>query len=159
MPFDDPTIPRAAFTSPFSKYVYLKVPFGLAKAPAYFEELMNKVLKDLPFAIASLDDIIIYSKTTEEHLTHLQQVFHKLQDAKLSMKLSKCNFFAKEIQCLGLLMSATDIKPLPSKTEAFKIMKPPRNTKQVWAFLSLMGFYSKFIKRFAHTAKLLTTLT
>ena len=91
-------IPKTAFTSPFGKCEYLKVPFGLAQAPVYFQELMNKVWKGFPFTIAYLDDIIIYSKTAEEHLDHLQQVFHKLHDAELSMKLSKCHFFAKEIQ-------------------------------------------------------------
>ena len=65
-------IPKTAFTSPFSKYEYLKVPFGLAQAPAYFQKLINKVLKDLPLAIAYLDDIIIFSNTAEEHLKHLQ---------------------------------------------------------------------------------------
>ena len=87
-------------------------------------ELMNKVLKDLPFTIAYLDDIIIYSKTAEEHLDHLQQFFYKLHDAELSMKLSKCHFFAKEIQYLGHVLSTIGIKPLPSKTAAIKLMKP-----------------------------------
>ena len=59
---------------------------------------MNKVLKDLPFAIAYLDGFIIYSKSAKEHLDHLQQAFHKLCNAELTMKLSKCHFFAKEIQ-------------------------------------------------------------
>ena len=79
---------------------------------------MNKVFKDLPFAIAYLDDIIICSKTVKEHFDHLQQVFHKLCDAELTMKLSRCHFFAKEIQYLGHVFSRTGIKPLPSKTAA-----------------------------------------
>ena len=72
----------------------------MAQAPAYLQELMNKVLKDLPLTIVYLDDIIIYGKTAEEHLDHLQQVFNKLHNAKLSMKLSKWHFFAKGIQYL-----------------------------------------------------------
>ena len=87
---------------------------------------MNKVLKDLPFAITYLDDIIVYSPTAEEHLGHLQQVFHKLCDAELTMKLSKCHFFTKEIQYLGHALNTTGIKPLPSKTTAIKIMNPPK---------------------------------
>ena len=75
--------------SPFGRYEYLKVPFGLAQTPAYFQELMNKVVKDLLFPTAYLADITIYSKATEEHLKHLQQVFHKLWDTKLLMKLSQ----------------------------------------------------------------------
>ena len=85
---------------------------------------MNKVLKDLLFAIAYLDDIIIYRKTADEYLDHLQQVFHKFCNAELSMKLSKCHFFVKEIQYLGHVLSTTHIKPLPSKTAATKLMKP-----------------------------------
>ena len=68
------TIYKAAFTSPFGKYKYLKIPFGLAQVPADLQGLMNKVLQDLPFAISYLDDIIIYGKTAEEHLDNLQQV-------------------------------------------------------------------------------------
>ena len=83
IPLNEHSIPKSAFTSPFGKYEYLNFPFRLAQAPAYFQELMNKVLKDLPFAIAYLDGIIIYSKTAKEHLDHFQQVFHKHCDAEL----------------------------------------------------------------------------
>ena len=89
---------------------------------------MNKVLKDLPFTTAYLDEIIIYSKTTEDHL---QQVFHKLQNAKLSMKLSKCYFFAKVIQYLCHILIARGIKHLPLKMQAIRMMQPLKNTKQV----------------------------
>ena len=78
------TIPKAAFTPPFGKDEYQKVPFGLAQVLAYSQVLMTKVLKDLPFAIAYLDNINIYSKTAKEHLNHLQHVFHKLHDAGLA---------------------------------------------------------------------------
>ena len=105
---------------------------------------MNKVLKDLPFAIAYLDDIIIYSKTAKEHLDQLQWVFHKLCNAELTLKLSKCHFFAKEIQYLCHVLSSTGIKLLPSKTVAIKLMSPSKNAKQVKAFLVLVGYYCKF---------------
>ena len=150
IPIDEDFMPKTAFTYSFGKYEYLKVPFGFAQAPVYFHKLMNKVLKGLPFTIAYLDDIIIYSKTAQEHLDHLQQVFHKLHDAKLSMKLSKCHFFAKEIQYLGHVLSTTGMQSLPSKMAANKLMKPPKNAKQVRAFLG------QFIKNFAEIAKCLS---
>ena len=153
------SIPKMAFTSPFGKYEYVKVPFGLAQAPAYFQELMTGVLKDLPFVMAYLDDIIIYSSTPEEHLEHIRTVFEKLCDAKLSMKLSKCHFFAKEMQYLRHILGKEGIKPVPAKTEAIKIMHPPVNLKQVHAFLGLVGYYRKFIRNFAKIAKPLTMLT
>ena len=153
------SIPKTAFTSPFGKYEYVKVPFGLAQAPVYFQELMTGVLKDLPFAMAYLDDIIIYSSTPEEHLQHIKTVFEKLCHAKLSMKLSKYHFFTKEIQYLGHILGMEEIRPLPAKTEAIKAMHPPVNPKQVRAFLGLVRYYRKFIKNFAKIAKPLTMLT
>ena len=153
------SIPKTVFTSPFGKYEYVKVPFGLAQAPAYFQELMSGVLKDLPFTMAYLDDIIICSSTPEEHLQHIKTVFEKLRHAKLSMKLSKCHFFAKEIQYLGHILGVEGIKPVQAKTEAIKAMHPPVNPKQVCAFLRLLGYYRKFIKNFAKIAKPLTMLT
>ena len=119
---------------------------------------MTGVLKDLPFAMAYLDDIIIYSSTPEEHLQHIKTVFEKLHHAKLSMKLSKCHFFAKEIQYLGHILGVEGIRPVPAKTEAIKAMHPPVNPKQVRAFLRLVGYYRKFIKNFAKIAKPLTML-
>ena len=153
------SIPKTAFTSPFGKYEYVKVPFGLAQAPAYFQELMMGVLKDLPFAMAYLDNIIIYSSTPEEHLQYIKTVFEKLCHAKLSMKLSKCHFFTKEIQYLGHILGMEGIRPVPAKTEAIKAMHPPVNPKQVHGFLRLVGYYRKFNKNFAKLAKPLTVLT
>ena len=120
---------------------------------------MTGILKDFPFAIAYLDDIIIFSKTPQEHLSHICMVFEKLRTANLSMKKSKCNFFSKEIQYLCHILSATGIQPLPSKTNAIQHMKPPTMPKQVRAFLGLVGYYRKFINRSAKIAKLLTFLT
>ena len=76
---------------------------------------MTGVLKDFSFAITYLDDIIIFSRTADEHLNHIKQVFEKLQNAHLLMKLSKCDFFTKEIQYLRHILSTTGIRPLPLK--------------------------------------------
>ena len=92
--------------------MYLTVPFILAQAPAYFQEHMNKLLKDLPVTITYLDDIIVYSNTTKDHL---KQVFYKLQNEKLFMKLRKCHIFTKEIQYLDQILSAIGIKLLSKK--------------------------------------------
>ena len=92
---------------------------------------MTGILKDFDFAIAYLDDIIIFSRTAEEHLSHIKQILEKLQAAKLSIKLSKCHFFTKEIQYLGNILSTKGIKPLSSKTQAIQHMHPPKTPKQV----------------------------
>ena len=70
--------PKRRSTPPFSKYEYAKIPFGLAQVSAYFQDLMTRILKDFDFAIAYLDDIIIFSRMVEEHLSHIRQGFEKL---------------------------------------------------------------------------------
>ena len=157
IPLDKSSIPKTAFNSSFGKYEYVKVPFRLAQAPIYFQELMTGILKDFNFAIAYLDNIIIFSKTPEEHLSHIRMVFEKLCSAKLSKKLSKCHFFSKEIQNLGHILSTKGIQPLSSKTQVIQQMQPPTTPTQVQAFLSLVGYYRKFIKGFAKIAKPLNT--
>ena len=122
IPLDKSSILKTAFNSPYRKYEYVKVPFGLAQAPAYFQEKMTGILKDFNFTIAYLDDIKIFSKTPEEHLTHIRRVFEKLHSTNLSMKLSKCHFFSKEIQYLGHILSTKGIHPLPLKTQAIQPM-------------------------------------
>ena len=159
IPLDNPSIPKTAFNSPFGKYEYVKVPFGLAQASAYFQELMTGILKDFNFAIAYLDDVIIFSKTPQEHILHIRMIFEKLKSANLSMRKSKCSFFSKEIQYLGHILTTTGIRPLPAKTHAIHHMQPPTTPKQVIAFLGLVGYYRKFIKGFAKIAKPLTLLT
>ena len=159
IPLDNSSIPKTAFNSPFGKFEYVKVPFGLAQSPAYLQELMSGILKDFPFTIAYLDNIIIFSKTPQEHLSHICMVLEKLRPANLSMKKSKCSFFSKEIQYLGHILSATGIQPLPSKTHAIQNMKPPTTPKQVRAFLGLIGYYRNFKRGFPKIAKPLTLLT
>ena len=137
-----------------SKYL-----FGLAQAPAYFQQLMTRILKDFNFTIAYLDNIIIFSRTVEEHLDHIKQVFEKLRSAHLSMKLSKCLFLTKEIQYLGHKLSTKGIRPLHQKLKPSKTCIHGKTPKHVHAFLGLVGYYRKFIRNFAKIAKPLTLLT
>ena len=120
IPLDESSIPKTAFTSPFGKYRYIKMPSDSHQAMEYFQELMTRILKDFNFAIAYLDDIITFSRTAEEHLDHIKQVFEMLRSAHLAMKLGKCHFFTKEIQYLGHILSTMGIRPLPSKTHAIR---------------------------------------
>ena len=96
IPLDKPSIPTTAFNSPFGKFEYMKVPFGLAQAPTYFQELMTGILKDFNFVIAYLDNIITFSNPPQEHLLHIRMVFKKLKSANLSLKKSKCSFSPKK---------------------------------------------------------------
>ena len=142
-----------------SKYQFNRCPFGLFQAPAYFQRLVHEVLRGLPFTFGYLDDILIYSSEVEAHLEHLRKVFLRLREAKLKLKASKCSFFKKHIQYLGHLVSGDGIEPLPEKLEAVENMPPPKTPKEVRQFLGLVGYYRKFVPKFADIARPLTNLT
>ena len=150
---------KTAFVTPFGKYEFLMVLFDLAQAPAYFQLLMNKVLKGLQFAMTYLDNIIIFSKNESQHLEHLETVFSCLREAGLKMKQSKCDFFKSEIHYLGHLMFPEGISPLPNKLDCIQHMPAPKNAKEIKQFFGLTGYYRKFVPRFVDISRPLTTLT
>ena len=149
---------KTVFVTPFGKYEFLMVPFGLAQAPAYFQLLMNKVLKGLKFAMTYLDDIIIFSQDELQHLEHLEIVFSCLREAGLKMKCSKCDFFKSKIHYLGHLISPEGISPLPNKLDSIRHMPVLNSAKEIKQFLGLTGYYRKFVPRFADISRPLTTL-
>ena len=151
--------PKSTFVTPTDKYEFTRCPFGLMQAPAYFQRLINKVLADLDFAFGYLDDILIYSPDVPTHLVHMRQLFQRLREADLKLNREKCNFFKSHIQYLGHLISGEGIKPLPEKLESIKEMPPPTTPKEVKQFLGLIGYYRKFVARFADVARPLTNLT
>ena len=150
---------KTAFVTPFGKYEFLQVPFGLAQAPAYFQHLMNQVLDNCSFAMTYLDDIIIFSETEEQHLAHIEEIFKRLEAADLKMKRSKCDFFKKHIHYLGHLISADGIRPLKDKLDSIRDMPAPCNSKEVKQFLGLVGYYRKFVPCFAALSRPLSKLT
>ena len=119
---------------------------------------MNKVLNGLSFAITYSDDIIIFSETPEQHLAHIRVVLKRLQAANLRMK-SKCSFFKKELYYLGHLLTTEGTKPQLEKVKVISELKPPKTQKGIREFLGMVGYYRKFIHRFADAARSLTKLT
>ena len=151
--------PKSAFITPTDKYEFTRCPFGLMEAPAYFQRLINKVLVGLDFTFGYLDNILIYSPDVPAHLVHMRQLFQRLREADLKLNREKCNFFKSHIQYLVHLISGEGIKPLPEKLESIKEMPSPTTPKEVKQFLGLIGYYRKFVPRFANVARPLTNLT
>ncbi|KAI3750014.1 hypothetical protein L2E82_20638 [Cichorium intybus] len=122
------------------------MPFGLTNAPAAFMDLMNRVCR--PFldtsVIVFIDDILIYSWNQEEHETHLRQVLELLRREKLYAKFSKCEFWLREVQFLGHVISSEGFKVDPVKIEAVMKWEPPRNPSEIHSFLGLAGYYRRF---------------
>ena len=147
---------KSAFVVPMGKWQFKSTPFGLSQAPAYFQLLIDKVLMGCSsFAMGYLDDIIIFSKTEEEHLNHLEEIFVRLRKFGLKIKREKCSFFKKHIQYLGHLVS---FELLPEKLESIHKIPAPRTAKEVKQFLGLIGYYRKFVPRFADISRPLTKL-
>ena len=125
----------------------------------FFQRLINKVIKGLPFAFGYLDDVLIHSPDTETHVHHIRILFQRLREADLKLKDSKCNYFKTHVQYSGHLVSGKGIKPLPEKLESVKKMPAPTTPKEIKQFLGLVGYYRKFIPRFADIARPMTNLT
>ncbi|GJX59932.1 putative reverse transcriptase domain-containing protein [Tanacetum coccineum] len=137
------------------------MPFGLTNAPAVFMDLMNRVCKLYldKFVIVFIDDILIYSKTKEDHEVHLRLVLELLRKEKLYAKFSKCEFWLQEVHFLGHVVNQNGIHVDPSKIEAVKKWKAPTTPSKIQSFLGLAGYYQHFIANFSKIAKPLTSLT
>ena len=137
------------------------MPFGLTNVPAYFMNLMNKLfMEELDkFVVVFIDDILIYSKSAEEHEQHLRIVLEKLRAHKLYAKFSKCEFWLTKIAFLGHILSEEGLAVDPTKEEAVTKWKQPTIVTEVRSFLGLAGYYRRFIKRFLKIARPMTELT
>ncbi len=154
-------IHKTAFRTRYGHYEFTVLPFGLTNAPATFMQLMNDVLRPFldKFVVVYLDDILIYSKSPEEHLQHLDQVFAVLQAHKLQVKLKKCAFGKSSIDFLGYLVTAEGIKPHQNKVAAVVNWPPPTNPHEVQSFLGFVGFTRRFIQDYSAISAPLTDLT
>jgi hypothetical protein len=134
--------------------------FGLTNAPAYFMYLMNSVfMPELDkFMVVFIDDILVYSRNEEEHAGHLHVVLQRLREHRLCAKLSKCDFWLKEIKFLGHTISQDGIVVDPDKVQEVMNWKPPTTVHQIRSFLGLAGYYRKFIPNFSRIGKPMTKL-
>ena len=153
--------PKTAFTllANLGKWEFLSCPFGLAQAPAYFQRLINEVLAPFDFAFGYLDDILIYSSDVATHLKHLEQIFERLRKVDLKLKMEKCSFLKKHIQYLDHIVSGDGTRPVPEKLNSIQNIPCPYTSTEVKQFLGLVGYYRKFIPRYADIARPLNALT
>ena len=159
-------IPLTAFITPHGHFEWVVMPFGEKNAAASFAELMNQlVLRDLvhTFVIAFQDDMLIASKSDEEHPGHVEQVLQRLSDHQLWIKPQKCAWAVREVDFLGHHLRAsalgTVIEPMQSKVEAVANWPIPATTAELRSFLGLANFYRDFVQGFSSLAAPLTALT
>ncbi len=152
---------KTAFSTPMGLYEANRMPFGLQNAPSTFQRLMTCCFGDLNYInlLIYLDDIIVFSKTFEEHLERLQVVFNRLREHGLKLKPSKCHLMKREVQYLGHVVSAEGIRTDPEKINAVADWKRPTNRKEVQQFLGFTGYYRRFVGGYAKLVAPLYRLT
>jgi hypothetical protein len=148
-------IPKTAFTTRYDLYDYRVISFWLTNAPAHCMYLINFLfMPELDkFVVVFIDDILVYSKSIEEHEEHFQVVLQHLREHQLYAKFSKCEFYINEVLFLGHVISPEGITVDPSKVRDVLDWKPLMSVHQVRSFLRLTGYYQMFIPNFSKNAK------
>ena len=160
VPMSEDSQAKTAFTTPFGLFQFKVMPFGLQGAPATFQRMMDILLNDVgEYASAYLDDVVIFSRTWEEHLLHLEEILRRLGRAGLTVKTKKCQFGMQQCTYLGHIVGNGEVRPECSKQQAVYDFQTPKTKKQVRTFLGLTGYYRKFIPGYSDTAAVLTDLT
>jgi hypothetical protein len=151
---------KTAFKTEYGLFEYLIMPFGLSNTPATFQALMNEIFRDLLdiYVIIYLDNILIFSKTENEHPKHVKEVLRRLQANNLYCNAKKCMFHVTEIDYLGLIVSDKGIQVNQSKVTAALDWAAPSNVKNVQEFLGFVNFYRRFVPDFANVTRPLYNL-
>ncbi|KAJ9519141.1 hypothetical protein QJQ45_007703 [Haematococcus lacustris] len=154
-------VPKTAFRTPMGHYQFKVLCFGLTNAPATFQRVMNEAFAEVinDCALVYLDDILVMSKDSEEHLVHLRRVFDLLRKNKFYAKLSKCEFMQRTLKFLGHIISAQGISVDPCKVTAISEWPVPTSLKTLQSFLGAANYVRKFVHNFSTIAAPLTNLT
>lgn len=150
-----------AFICEFGQFEWNRMSFGLCNAPASFQRFMNNIFRSVLYksVLIYLDDVIIFSKTLEEHAKHLEEVLQILETHRLKLKISKCFFAQVELEFLGFIVNALGVRPDAKKIEAVRNYPEPKTKKELQALLGLANYYRRFVRGYAEIAHPLTELT
>lgn len=153
---------KTAFRTRYGHFEFLVMPMGLTNSPAAFQAYINNTLRGLVdrICIVYLDDILIFSKTREEHTDHLRQVCQRLREHELYAKPSKCEFYQDRMEFLGFIISAKGVEMDPTRIQTIQEWKnhPPRSYHDVQVFLGFCNYYRRFIRRYSHISRPITSL-
>jgi hypothetical protein len=157
----DEDVPKTAFRTRYGHFEFMVLPFGLTNAPATFMHLMQTIFRPFldEFVIVFLDDVLIYSKTLEEHKKHIEMVLDLLRLHKLYAKKSKCEFFRHRIEFLGHTLSSEGKGMQEDKVKAIREWPVPKNAHEIRSFLGLAGWYQEFVKHFSAIVAPISELT
>lgn len=144
---------KTAFVANGQLYHFLSMPYGIVNGPSSFSRMMAMVLKGIPRCMCYIDDIIIFSTSSDQHVKDVQRVLERLDSYNLKISEKKCQWFSKEVKFLGFLVSGEGIRSNPEKVQVVKTWTAPTNKKALLRFLGFATFYHKFIKNLSGIAK------
>ena len=155
------SIPKTAFITQDGHFEWMVMPFGLKNAPSTLQRVLRTILGDLSYkcTINYLDDIIVYSKTEEDHKQNLRQVLSRLRMNNIKLRKKKCSFMTEHVEFLGFKIHKDSVSPNPDKVKALRDYPVPRTRKQVQRFLGLCSYFRSHIPRYTESAFPLTKLT
>lgn len=145
IPVFEPDIEKTAVITPFGLFEFVYMPYGLCNSPQTFQRFIHEVLFGLDFCFAYLDDVLVASKSEDEHLQHLRTVFERFSKFGLTLNVNKCVFGEPEVSFLGHLVDAVGCKPLPDKVDVILNYPKPQSIKDLQRFLGCVNFYRRFI--------------
>lgn len=146
------------FITPFGRYQFLRLPFGISTAPEFFQREMLRILQGLQGTTCHMDDILIYGKDEAEHDRRLDAVLKTLTKAGVTLNPQKCQFRKTKIEFLGHILDADGISADPAKTEAVRRMPPPKNVAELRSFFGMVNHLMKFLPGLAEKTKPLRNL-
>ena len=158
IPLDEKSSNLTTFLTPFGRYKYLRLPFGLTSAPEFFHKTMIDLVGDVPGVEVYIDDVLIHARTQSEHDARLRDVLLKFREAGLKLNAKKCQFNAKSVKFLGNLLSKEGISPSPDKVLAIRNVQTPSNKSEVRSFLGMVTYLSKFCQNLSQHTKPLRDL-
>ena len=153
IPVAEQDVPKTAITTPFGTFEYVRMPFGLKNAGQTFQRMMDEVLGELDFLFVYMDDVLVASRTMEEHERHFRELFRRLAAHDLVVSPTKCQYGQAKIEFLGHEVSKDGIKPLATKVEAIAQFPKPTTKEELKRFLGMINFYNRFIPRAARIMK------
>ena len=161
VPVSDGDREKTAFATRKGIFEWNVMPMGLCNAPATFQRIMDVILSGLTWGVCLcyIDDIIIFSETFPEHLTHLKEVFTRLENVNLQLRAEKCNFAKSALLYLGHILSRDGVATNPGLISAVRECQPPRDRTGVRSFLGLTNYYRRFVHKYTSIVHPMQRLT
>lgn len=149
IPLSQKSRPLTTFITPFGRYSFNKLPFGISSAPEHFQRRMSQILAGLEGVVCLIDDVLIFGKDKTEHDERLHQALTRIEKAGVTLNPNKCEFEKKQLKFLGHVVDKDGIKADPDKTEAIARMEPPKNVSELRRFMGMVNQLGKFSRNLA----------